>query len=129
MAIRRSRGSDPFQSAQNAVVRDAVLSRLTPLPVVTRAMFGAVGLYLDGRFFGVVSSRRLYFRTDDHTRSAYIERGSRPLEPMFRPRGPRTVDRNFEVAAEIFDDADLFRAWAVRAAEGVPKRRSRPRNA
>jgi hypothetical protein len=38
------------------------------------------------------------------------------LQPKFRPRGPKTVDRHFEVPPDIFEDAALLQAWAMRAA-------------
>jgi DNA transformation protein len=79
-------------------------------------MFGGYGLYLEGRFFGVISDGVLYFRTDDDSRPAYVARGSRPLQPKHRPRGPKTVDRNFRVPEEVLADIDVLREWATRAA-------------
>ena len=92
-------------------------------------MFGGFGLYLEGRFFGLISSEpRLYFRTDDLSRPAYIERGSHPFQPSTRPAGPKTVARNFEVPREIFDDVEQLQQWALRAADAAPPaRKPRPR--
>jgi hypothetical protein len=42
-----------------------------------------------------------------------------PLQPRHRPRGPKTVDRNFQVPQAILDDAAALRAWALRAARTV----------
>lgn len=36
--------------------------------------------------------------------------------PDGRPRGPRTVDRSFQVPAEILEEGELLRAWAESAA-------------
>ena len=45
------------------------------------------------------------------------------LQPRYRPRGPKTVDRNFEVPADVLADEDALREWALRAARaGGPKR-------
>lgn len=41
-------------------------------------MFGGHGLYLGTRFFGIVYKDRLYFRTDDSTRSWYERQGMSP---------------------------------------------------
>jgi DNA transformation protein len=101
----------------NDEARDAVLDALTPLPVTARRLFGGYGLYLEDRFFGVISDGRLYFRTDDASRTAYIERGMAALQPKHRPRGAKTVDRNFEVPADVQSDAETLRAWALRARE------------
>jgi DNA transformation protein len=95
---------------------DFVLERLQPLPARAKAMFGGVGLYLDGRYFGLVNDGRVYFRTDDNSRAAYVDRGMPAFQPKNRPRGPRTVDRNFEVPPDVLADQDQLRAWAQRAA-------------
>ena len=100
----------------NAEIRDSVLRKLAPLPVTSRAMFGGFGLYLDGAFFGVISDGVLYFRTDDESREEYVKRGMRALQPKFRPRGPKTVDRNFEVSPDVLADAEELQKWALRAA-------------
>lgn len=93
-----------------------VLEQLRPLPVQARAMFGGRGLYLEGRFFGMVMEGRLYLRTDGESRAEYVARGMPALQPRRRPRGPRTVDRNFEVPPDVLADANLLRQWALRAA-------------
>jgi TfoX/Sxy family transcriptional regulator of competence genes len=67
-------------------------------------------------FFAVISDGRLYLRTDDESREAYTSRGMRPLKPRYRPRGKRTVDRNFEVPSVVLSDALALREWALRSA-------------
>jgi TfoX/Sxy family transcriptional regulator of competence genes len=76
-------------------------------------------LYLSGQYFGIVNEGRVYFRTDAESRSEYLERGMPAFQPANRPRGPKTVDRNFEVPAEVLADAELLVAWAVRAAQAA----------
>jgi DNA transformation protein len=97
-------------------LRDRLLEALDGLPVRARAMFGGYGFYMEDAFFAVVSDGRLYFRTDDESREAYRARGMQALQPRHRPRGKRTVDRNFEVPPDVLDDATLLREWAMRAA-------------
>ena len=101
---------------RDKAIRDDLLFRLQPLPVTARSMFGGVGLYLEGRYFGLISDGVLYFRTDSTSRDAYIERGMPAFQPMDRPRGPKTVDRNFQVPDEVLEDAPLLHSWAVTAA-------------
>jgi DNA transformation protein len=98
---------------------DFVLKQLAPLPVRSRAMFGGHGLWLDDRFFGLVNDGRLYFRTDAESRADYAGRGMTAFQPKSRPRGPKTVDRNFEVPADVIGDADLLKQWATRAAQSA----------
>jgi DNA transformation protein len=90
-------------------------------------MFGGFGLYLDGRFFAVISDGVLYFRTDDATRERYLARDMEPLQPKFRPRGPKTVDRHFAVPEDVFADDDTLREWALCAAATCPTKRPRKR--
>ena len=101
-------------------LRDFVLDQLTVLrDVRCRAMFGGHGFYSGGKFFGVIFDGRLYFRTDEHSQTAYVERGMPAYQPPGRPRGPRTVDRNFEVPADVLEDPTLLVEWAraaIRAA-------------
>ena len=96
---------------------EIVLQRLEPLPVTTRSLFGGRGLYLDGAFFGFVNGGVLYFRTDDESRAAYVARGMAAFQPKQRPRGPKTVDRNFQVPDEIVASPALLKEWAIRAAQ------------
>jgi DNA transformation protein len=100
----------------NAEVRDRVLAALAGLPVTSRAMFGGYGFWLDGRYFGIASEGAAWFRAGDENREAYLSRGMPAFQPKNRPRGPRTVDRNFRVPDEVLDDASLLAEWAVRAA-------------
>jgi DNA transformation protein len=94
-----------------------VLERLQPLPVTVRKMFGGRGLYLGDRFFGTIYGGVLYFRTDEEIRADYTSRGMPALQPPpHRPRGPKTVDRNFQVPPDVLADAALLREWALRAA-------------
>ena len=103
--------------AKGDALRDDVVRRLEPLPVTTRRLFGGWGLYMEGRFFGVISDGRVYFRTDDVSRKRYLGLGSAALQPKFRTRGKRTVDRNFEVPSAVFADRRRLRRWAIRAAQ------------
>jgi TfoX/Sxy family transcriptional regulator of competence genes len=97
-------------------LRGFVLNQLEPLEVGVRPLFGGHGFHLGGMFFGFIADGRLYFRTDEASRPEYLERGMTAFHPPGRPRGPRTVDRNFEVPVEILEDEQLLKAWAERAA-------------
>jgi DNA transformation protein len=96
--------------------RDNLLARLEGLDVQARAAFGGWLLYLDGRYFGLVSGDgRIYFRTDEASRAEYTSRGMPAFHPGTRPRGPKTVDRNFEVPPDVLKDSALLAEWAERA--------------
>ncbi len=46
-----------------------------------RSMFGGVGLYRDGVFFGLTADERLFFRVNDETRPAYESAGMKCFQP------------------------------------------------
>lgn len=99
--------------------------------VVPRAMFGGVGLYLDGLFFALIDDDTLYFKTDDSNRARYELAGSKPFCPF--PDRPDRPLGYWQVPAEVLEDCDELAAWA-REAMGValakrsrrPARRRRP---
>jgi DNA transformation protein len=99
--------------ARDDSFKDYVMDNLADLrPVRCRPMFGGHGFYLADRFFGIIYRGHLYFRTDDKSRAAYVERGAAP----FRPRTGLGLAMYYEVPADIVDDPDQLTAWARRAA-------------
>jgi DNA transformation protein len=97
---------DPF--------KDFILDQLGALDKLRcRAMFGAHGLYLDGRFFGIVLKGRLYFKINAAERPEYEKRGMGP----FRPSAQQTLKSYYEVPPEVIEDQKLLAAWARRAAK------------
>ena len=97
--------------------RDFVLEQLEPAGRVTpRAMFGGVGLYLDGLFFALIDDDTLYFKADGATRGRYEQAGSKPFCPF--PDQPDKAMAYWLVPAEVLEDADELASWA-REAMGV----------
>ena len=86
-----------------------VVDQLTPFAkVVTRRMFGGVGLYNDGLFFGLIDDDTLYFKVDDSNRSDYTERGCAAFQPL-----PDIASMSyFSVPEDVLEDAELLAAWA-----------------
>ena len=97
--------------------RDFVLEQLAPAGRVTsRAMFGGVGLYLDGLFFALIDDDALYFKADESTRQRYEAAGSKAFCPY--PDHPDKPMGYWQVPAEVLEDPDELAAWA-RQAMGV----------
>ena len=95
--------------------RDFVLGQLAAAgPVSPRAMFGGVGLYLDGLFFALIDDDTLYFKADDATRKRYEAAGSQPFCPD--PRRPEQAMGYWQVPAEVLEDPEELVAWAREAA-------------
>jgi DNA transformation protein and related proteins len=95
--------------------------------VTMRRMFGATGVFCDGLMFGVVSEDTLYFRVDDHNRTAFKEAACFP--PLSYEKKGRTIDLSFWRAPErLFDEPDELVAWgrtALAAARRVAAKRQR----
>lgn len=88
--------------------------------VAPKRMFGGVGLYFDGLFFGLISGDNLFFKVDDQNRPDYEAAGSKP----FQPYGEESFSMSyFEVPADVIEDIDQLRKWA-RAAVSAAERKA-----
>jgi DNA transformation protein len=93
---------------------DYLLGQLAGLGGVTsRRMFGGLGLYSGGLFFGLVYKERLYFRTDDSTRPEYEARGSEGFQPRANVKNAQMT--YYTVPAEVLEDEDELVRWARKA--------------
>jgi len=89
-----------------------VVDQLACIGEVThKRMFGGVGLYHDGLFFGLIASDMLYFKVDDENRSAYQSAGSKP----FQPYDEVSSMNYFEVPPDVLENREELVAWANRA--------------
>jgi DNA transformation protein len=91
-----------------------VLEQLSTMSGVTsRRMFGAVGLYCEGVFFGLIASDVLYFKVGDGNRAEYESLGM----GQFRPYAdkPQVSMSYFEVPAEVLEDREQCAVWARRS--------------
>jgi DNA transformation protein len=89
--------------------KDYVLDQLDGLGGVSaRSMFGGHGLYRHDEFFGIVFDGSLYFRTDENTRTSYIDQGSEPFQPTPRQR----LKNYYEVPADVIEERERLVEWA-----------------
>jgi DNA transformation protein len=106
--------NDRLYSPHMAVTDDYlqyVLEQLAGLGHVTpRRMFGAVGLYHEERFFGLIAGDTLYFKVNDSNRGDYEARGMDRFRPF--PDKPSWSMTYYEVPADTLEDADECMAWA-----------------
>jgi DNA transformation protein len=98
----------------NESFKEFVLDQLRALPDLrAKAMFGGHGLYQAARFFGLLMDGRLYFKTDDESRTAYIERS---MASFIYEKAKRTMTmKYFEVPPEVLENREDLVAWAQRA--------------
>ena len=92
-------------------LKDFVMDQLRALPELrARPMFGGYGLYQADQFFGILIQGRLYFKTDEQTRTAYTERGMGPFV-YEKARRPTTLNY-FEVPPDILENRESLLGWA-----------------
>ena len=96
-----------------------VLDQLGPAPgIVSRRMFGAIGLYQGTTFFAIIDDGTLYFATDGETRASYQARGMKPFE--YAPG--KFLRTYYPVPADILEDDAALRSWAREAVAAQNKR-------
>ncbi len=85
---------------------------LEPLgPIVFKRLFGGEGLSLGGVMFAFIMGQTLYLRVDDQSRPAFEDAGMEPFG--YDTRRKRVMMRSFyETPEELYDDGDVFCAWA-----------------
>jgi DNA transformation protein len=93
---------------------DYLLGQLKGLGGVdARRMFGGLGLYSRGTFFGLLYKERLYFKTDDTTRPEYEARGCEGFNPRADLKSAKMT--YYTVPAEVLEDEDEVVQWARKA--------------
>lgn len=124
---RRARRDEPFEVKRRDTSREWLAARFGALPELdVRRLFSGSGLYSADVIFGIHFRGRLFFKVDDTSAGAFLERGSEP----FCPRPGQTLGRYYEVPPEVVDDDDELLAWARRAivaAQSAPARSSSSR--
>jgi DNA transformation protein and related proteins len=109
---------------------DYILEQLQALGALrSRRMFGGVGLYADGLFFGLIDDDTLFFKTDDRNVGAYRERNMPRFMPF--PDRPDAALGYHQVPAEVIEDAEALVSWARQAvavalASDARKQRAKP---
>jgi DNA transformation protein len=90
------------------------------LPITTRKMFGALGVYARGLFFAIVTKDAVYFRVDDATRPEYEARGCGPFDPY---GDGRVMSSSYRVPDEVLEDTDELRRWAEASVEAAARKK------
>ncbi|MEK6288339.1 MAG: TfoX/Sxy family protein [Acidobacteriota bacterium] len=89
--------------------------------IVSKRMFGGVGLYRDGLFFGLIAGDALYFKVDDDNRRDYEAAGAKP----FQPYGEESYSMGYyEVPVDVLEDVDQLRVWALGAVGAAERKAS-----
>jgi len=95
-----------------------VLDQLAALPEIrAKAMFGGHGLYQGQRFFGILMAGRLYFKTNEQTRSEYLKRRMSPF--TYEKARQTTTVHYYEVPPEVLEDREQLIVWAREAIQAA----------
>lgn len=87
--------------------------------ILVRRMFGGEGLYRDNVMFGIVFDERIYLKTDEEGRQAFIAEGCAPfVYPM--KEGDIISHNYYALPDRLYDDPDELAEWA-RAAFAAAK--------
>jgi DNA transformation protein len=109
--VRRSGRVNPLRTSET--FQRFVLDQFDELGDVSpRAMFGGVGLYYRGVFFGIIAGDVLYLKVDDTTRSDYIRAGMGPFVPY--PERAGTM-QYYAVPVDVLENPEQLARWAKRA--------------
>ena len=104
-----------------------VIEQLAGVPRVTsRRMFGGIGLYSDGLFFGLIDNDTLFFKVNDSNRGDYVARNMPAFRPF--PDKPDLSMSYFAVPVDALEDRDELAIWArksIAVAAASPKPRPR----
>lgn len=93
--------------------RQFVLDQLADVEGVTaRSMFGGVGLYCRGVFFGILAGDVLYLKVDETTRPDYERAGMHAFKPY--PHRSGTM-QYYAVPLVVLESAGELARWAAKA--------------
>ena len=93
-----------------------VLEQLAALAALRpNRMFGGIGLYSDGMFFGLIDDDTLFFKTGESNIAPYRERNMPRFMPF--PDRPDAVLGYHQVPADVIEEAETLVEWARRSVE------------
>ncbi len=108
----------------SAAFKAFVLDQLAEIDEITsRAMFGGVGLYCRGVFFGIIARDVLYLKVDDTNRPDYEGAGMQPFMP-YPDRGRAVKMKYYAVPIDVLESAFELAKWGRKAV--AVAERSRP---
>ena len=116
---QREKRANPLRVSDS--FRAFVLDQLADVgDVVPRSMFGGVGLYHQGVFFGIIAGDVLYLKVDDGSRPDYERAGMGPFMPY--PERGGTM-QYYAVPLDVLESSVELARWAKRAIQVAERAR------
>ena len=103
-----------------------VLEQLGSVPrVITKRMFGGMGIYSDGTFFAVIDNDTLFFKVDETLAKRHRDKGMPPFAPI---PGAKPMMGYYQVPPDVLEDGRALGQWAKDsiAIAGKPGPKTRP---
>jgi len=114
MPRSKPRTNNPRSLKVTEAFKVFVLDQLEELGEVTaKRMFGGVGLYYRGVFFGILARDTLYFKTSTANRPDYLRAGAKPFRPFLDK--PQRSTTYFAVPVDVLESAPVLAQWARKA--------------
>jgi DNA transformation protein and related proteins len=82
-------------------------------PITLRRFFGGEGICAGEIMFGMIFGERLYFKTDAHTRDAFLAEACEPF--TFEKAGETVVTGWYALPDRLYDDPEELARWAQQA--------------
>ena len=88
-------------------------------PIALGRFFGGEGICSGEIMFGMIFGERIYFKTDERTREAFVAEGCQPFS--FQKRAETIVTGWYAIPDRLYDDPDELANWARTARDVVAR--------
>jgi DNA transformation protein and related proteins len=82
-------------------------------PITLRRFFGGEGICAGDIMFGMIFGERIYFKTNDETRKAFLAEGCAPF--TFEKGGETIITGWHALPDRLYDDGEELARWAKQA--------------
>ena len=79
--------------------------------IVVRRMFGGEGLFRDAVMFGLVDDERIFLKTSEETRKAFVAEGCGPFTYQMK-KGEGVLTSYYALPDRLYDDPEELAGWA-----------------
>ncbi len=86
-------------------------------PVVLRRFFGGEGIYAGEIMIGMVFDDRIFFKTDETTRKAFLAERTEPFSFKKHSTGETVVTTWYAIPDRLYDEPEELAKWARAAYE------------
>ncbi len=86
--------------------------------IVTKRMFGGVGIYSGEAFFAIIDNDTVFFKVDEALAAQYRKAGMPPFAPI--PGKPPMMGY-YQVPPHVLEDGDAMVQWARQSLEVATK--------